>query len=426
MTNSFKLKTREEVELFEARLNEYMISMNCTPLTHISLVTAYEQLQEHKDKDSSRVFSALIDLHLNFMLLFTDLNKIAATWNRFFSIGQLEGGSTLDSTDKFFGKMEIHRYSTSFVLRYRALWDKIMGFLILLFKQEQYDKFFEGNSRKKKFDKIASRIEEIPNELVTQIHVFLTLFDDSFRTPEAHQAGVLRKYTFLMEPMLENPQIELLGYWNFINEMVVQLGDCLKNIKSPELDSIKLIKLGNYISMETPKIIQKYVENLKEKGELRDSSILAATLLTCDYLNKLQPNNSLNILTLKANFESVLIQTLPDFFNEKFWLSNAKLILNYCKSWELDPEIILELQPVLLSHRGTMQPEQLNTKDEVKDFMILIAAGIAAKEICQKLNVANSSAEELKRLLFPPNGGASFRIILPDSPSSLSDTSQSS
>ncbi|MBD2095848.1 hypothetical protein H6F90_11880 [Trichocoleus sp. FACHB-591] len=423
MTNSFKLETREEVELFERRLNEYMISTVGTSTWPISLVTAYDQMQGRNDL--GHVFAALIDLYLSFILVSADSMKIAGIWNEISSKGNLESGSALDSPEIFFGKMEVHRYSTSYVLRYRALWDKIMGFLVRLLAPDQYDKFFSAKSRKKEFKNIALKIQEIPDELVEQISVFVTLFDDSFRTAEAHGTGTLRKYSFLMEPVQENPQIQLLGYWNFVNEMVTQMGGYLKNLKSlAPFEPIKLIRLGNYISMEKPKRIQEYAQDLQQNGVLLKCSIIASTILALEYLRKLKPRTeSLYIPNLAEYFEGVAIRRLPDFFNDRFWLSSARLILNYCKSWELDPEILLGAQLVVVSPRGTMHPDQIKTVADAKDFMIGIAAATAAHEIGQKLNFSNSSAEELERLLFF-RGAPLCRIVLPDSPTNSSNTLQ--
>ena len=146
---------------------------------------------------------------------------INGTWGQYFSRGKHEGGSVLDSKEKFFGKMEIQKYSTSYVLRYRALWDKIMGFLVLLFSSSDYDSFIQAKSRKTKFKTIAQKITQIPNDLVQQIDVFITLFDDSYRTAEAHGTGVLRKYNFLMNDFLDDPINEFIGYWNFVNEIML-------------------------------------------------------------------------------------------------------------------------------------------------------------------------------------------------------------
>jgi hypothetical protein len=423
MTNSFKLETREEVELFERRLNEYMISIAGTSAGPISLVTAYDQIQGRNN--FGHIFSALIDLYLSFILVSADSMKITGIWNQLSSKENLEGGSALDSPEIFFGKMEVHRYSTSYVLRYRALWDKIMGFLVLLLAPDQYDRFSSAKSRKKEFKNIALKIQDVPDTLVEQISVFVTLFDDSFRTAEAHGTGTLRKYSFLMEPIQENPQIQLVGYWNFANEMIRQIGSYLKDLKSlAPFEPIKLIRLGNYISMEKPNRIQEYAHNLQQKGVLLKCSVIASTMLALEYLDKLKSRTkSLYIPDLAEHFEGVLIRRLPDFFNDRFWLASARLILNYCKSWELDPEILLGAKLVVVSPRGTMHPDQVKTVAEAEDFMIGIAAAIAAYEIGQKLNFSNSSAEELERFLFF-RGAPLCRIVLPDSPTNSSNTLQ--
>jgi hypothetical protein len=75
------------------------------------------------------------------LLLYLDSNAVGGTWNQLFSKGKLEGGSVLDSEAKFFGKMDIHRFNTAYVLRYRALWDKLMGLMILIFVPNEYDLF---------------------------------------------------------------------------------------------------------------------------------------------------------------------------------------------------------------------------------------------------------------------------------------------
>jgi len=102
MFNSFHLKNREEVELFEQYLNKYTKKITNTSPNHISLVAAYSQLQERKD--GGRVFLALIDLQLSFLLLHYDSIKIGGTFSNYLSKGKAEGGSVLDSEDSFFIK----------------------------------------------------------------------------------------------------------------------------------------------------------------------------------------------------------------------------------------------------------------------------------------------------------------------------------
>lgn len=224
---SFSLKNREEVSSFENLLGQYLKERG-KPLvsSYISLSSVYASLQ--KRKDGGRVFTAILDIQINFVLLYCDLHSMAAIWNSLFSKGKLEGGSILDNPAKFYGKMDIHRFNTSYILRYRALWDKLMGLLVLLYAPSEYDAFCKANSKKKIFKSIAGNINQLSDGFVVDIEKMLQKFDNGFRTAEAHGTGILRKYSFTMESIDQNPQIELIGYWNILNEFIKDIGSILK------------------------------------------------------------------------------------------------------------------------------------------------------------------------------------------------------
>lgn len=221
----FSLFSREEVLQFETLLDQYIASRGQFALKHISLVKIFDIVNKREDKN--KIFSAILDLQINFSLLYLDLNSVGSTWNNFFSKGKLEGGSILDSEIKFFGKMDIHRFNSSYIFRYRALWDKIMGILILIKAPQEYEHFISSKSKKKSFRKIALQSKIVNEELLTSIEKLLTDFDNNFRTSEAHGTGALRKFSFVMEPIHKNPQIELMGYWNAINDFICQFGKIL-------------------------------------------------------------------------------------------------------------------------------------------------------------------------------------------------------
>lgn len=218
----FTLNSREEVRKFESLLDKYVSSKTQFPLQHISLVCAYDMLRGRED--GGRVFSALLDIQINFLLIWLDSHAVGATYNQKFSKGKLEGGSVLDSEEKFFGKMEIHRFNSSYVLRYRAIWDKLMGFLILIHAPSEYEKFSSAKSRKRAFRKIALENGIAESDGVTMLENLLTEFDNNFRTAEAHGTGSLRKHSFTMESPDKNPQVELIGYWNAVNGFVSHIG----------------------------------------------------------------------------------------------------------------------------------------------------------------------------------------------------------
>lgn len=218
----FSLSSRDEVIRFEELLESYSSDRAQMPLRHISLLEAYDRLINIKD--GARLFSALLDIRINIALLYLDTHAVGATWNAFFSKGKLEGGSVLEAENKFFGKMDIHRFNSSFVLRYRAIWDKIMGLIVLLNCPDEYERFSSARSRKKVFAKIASTHGLLDAETILTLSKLLTEFDRKFRTPEAHGTGALRKYSFLMESLANNPQIELIEYWNVVNSFLADLG----------------------------------------------------------------------------------------------------------------------------------------------------------------------------------------------------------
>jgi hypothetical protein len=139
--------------------------------------------------------------------------------------------------------MDIHQASSSYILRYRSLWDKIMGFLVLFFVPEDYDDFVSARSRKKAFRKIvendqfiAEKMNTILNQPYIKVLDEIERFDGIYRTPEAHGTGALRKWSLSMQSMIDNPSGDLIGYWNIINQIIANIG----NLFDVEDDNIKI------------------------------------------------------------------------------------------------------------------------------------------------------------------------------------------
>lgn len=230
-SETFALYSREGVIRFEQLLNDYMTERTGSPLNHISLTDAYDWLQFHPNP--GQVFTVLLDIQINFSLLFLDVHAEGATWNRFFSKGKLEGGSILDSYAKFSGKMDIHRFNTAYIFRYRAIWDKIMGLLVLLYAPDEYNNFTRAKSRKKCFKKLAEKHDFLNEGFVKTLSDLITRFDDRFRTAEAHGSGFLRKYSFTMESMENHPEIELIDFWNKLNGFIATFGQVFSSRSEP-------------------------------------------------------------------------------------------------------------------------------------------------------------------------------------------------
>lgn len=225
--NTFRFSSRGEVIRFDSLVKSYLEDRELVVLPYHSLVLAYDKLEP-------RQFYSYFDLVISMIHLENDSWTAAQIWNEKFSKKTAAKGSFLDSADSFYGKLDMHRYFVSFVLRYRAIWDKIMGFIILTFSSEDYDKFAKAKSRKKSFKNIMDKhskkwrylpaIAKIVDEQITQ-------FDEEFRTPEAHLTGCLRKSVFLKQPWREDPTFELYSYYKIAKDVVIKIDELIREIK---------------------------------------------------------------------------------------------------------------------------------------------------------------------------------------------------
>jgi hypothetical protein len=151
MTETFQFGTRDEIIKFDVMLRDYLKENGRMALPYYSLVIPYDKLER-------KIFYSYFDIIINIVLLDCDLFDSAIIWNRKFSSKNLETKSVFDSKETFLGKLDMHRFQSSFIFRYRAIWDKIMGFLIYMFDPNEYVNFYkEDGSRKKRFKKVMQK-----------------------------------------------------------------------------------------------------------------------------------------------------------------------------------------------------------------------------------------------------------------------------
>jgi len=155
----FKLESRDAVVRFETLINAYLKARSQFSVHHMSLVRAFDEFQQHPD--GGRLFSALLDIYINFALLQTEILGISATWNHNFGGNKPKPADVLSSPPAFFATVDIHRFNTAFVFRYRALWDKIMGFIVMIYAPADYDTFRQAKSRRRAFRKIMEPIHAV-------------------------------------------------------------------------------------------------------------------------------------------------------------------------------------------------------------------------------------------------------------------------
>ena len=188
-----------------------------------------------------------------------DSLKAGGTHNRLHETGKTELESILDDFDLFSGKMDILYSLSAFSFRIRAFWDKCMGVLLLLYEKQKYEKFIKSKSRKRFFIQQAKEWPEISIHLrkcLTNIirtwlihsgqgkatkeidgnklcvpfpDPFLQILGeiiemvDTVRTPEAHGAGFLRKWTLANLPIDRSRDFALMNHWNHANEFMQAL-----------------------------------------------------------------------------------------------------------------------------------------------------------------------------------------------------------
>ena len=79
------------VQRFEELLHAYEKARRQTALEHVSLVSLFEALQDHPY--GGRIFTAFLDIKVNFSLLYGDTHSIGAAWNQNFSGPTRIGGA---------------------------------------------------------------------------------------------------------------------------------------------------------------------------------------------------------------------------------------------------------------------------------------------------------------------------------------------
>jgi hypothetical protein len=217
----FPLGSTSDVETFERHLHTYVKARTgFDSLSHFSLARVHEALL--KESSGSRVFAAMVDLRISLALLEQHTIALGRLLNR--SIPDEENKALNESEASFLARMEIHDHANAFVLRFRSIWDKVMGVLVLRFEPSRYESFINAKSKRAAFRKILPAHPVIPADFVSAAEAIIRAFDDRLRTPESHGTGTLRKTSFTWSEIEASPPIALLGYWNFLNDVMHTLG----------------------------------------------------------------------------------------------------------------------------------------------------------------------------------------------------------
>jgi hypothetical protein len=215
------VSSREEAEKFDQLLVQY--SKEFAKIEHppfLSLANCWERIQ--KEEQAGRLFTSVFDIKLTLVLLNYDAVEISTSYNSMKKTSDAKLSIVNQPLNSFFARVDLHRSANAYILRYRAMFDKLMGLLILMHSPEDYNRFLKSRSGRKEFKKIVSNYPKIfPIESIDNLFKSITIFDNGYRTSEAHHAGKLRKYSFSFDPKETDYFGKLqLDSWNYLMEIL--------------------------------------------------------------------------------------------------------------------------------------------------------------------------------------------------------------
>jgi len=215
--DEFHIRSREEATAFQALLQVHLPRLP----EHWSFAEAFDHLgaREH----SKRLQTALLDVLLTYAAVHAD----SGHWVISDSHVPQHGGSIYDDARAFAARFDKWRAATSFLVRTRALWDKVMGFLVLYHCPERHEEYRKGKkgSRRKAFRAIAAD-GAIPSLGEDDLKAMNEIVDalSRVRDAETHWDGTIRKWAFSTALPHETPEVGLLlTHWNSANHLIANL-----------------------------------------------------------------------------------------------------------------------------------------------------------------------------------------------------------
>lgn len=253
----FHITSLQDAEDFAANLSRYgaTIVSGYDVCKHIEDAYKYSRVHCEDQRVNGKLFNAYIDLELNYIFMMKDIDLAGGKHSRLHKSGKL-AASVLEDYELFSGKLEILCALSALSFRTRAFWDKGMGILFLLYEFRKYEKFVKTRSRKAYSFRNAQDWPEISphfqrcftnvvrtwlvhseqreavkdiddrNLIIPFPDPFLRIMAnviemvDDIRTPEAHGAGFLRKWTLSNFPIDKSRDFSMINHWNVANEFM--------------------------------------------------------------------------------------------------------------------------------------------------------------------------------------------------------------
>jgi len=223
---NLRFSTLEEVGAFERMVQECHLALTGAPAFEwASLEDGWVVF--HQFKNGGRPFSALLDLRLAVFALQCELMEIR---NEVSAESRREAAGEPPDPQ---ARLKLFRINSSYILRTRAILDKVMGFVVMTAHPEEYDSFRrKKRSRKKAFEKLSASRTQAIGPLSTYLGGFIDLFDRSYRTAEAHDTGSVRTWVFGKIGGFDGPQADMFSAWNSLHPLLSLIGSALKEARA--------------------------------------------------------------------------------------------------------------------------------------------------------------------------------------------------
>jgi hypothetical protein len=182
----YRLKNKEYGPIDDTVVEAFLIQKNFD-FGKLSLTNLHDYVfipVPNWNIDEGRLLAILIDLKITLVEVFNTYYQFVLANNKIIKTTTLNKQSL---------RVEAHDACVNFVLRYRSLWDKIMGTLVFVYFSSEYNKFCDSRSRKRKFNQLFK--SHCIWEKIQPAYATLEDFDNEYRTPEAHCASRARNET---------------------------------------------------------------------------------------------------------------------------------------------------------------------------------------------------------------------------------------
>lgn len=227
-SNSSTRQAQEDMK-FDNHLKEWAQRCAAKLFKDVDMfVPSLHQIKTLRCPDKCAQFRAVwTDICLNYCLIWDDYSSFISEYKTASKIDELDaGGGSFETRTRILGQVQ------AFVLRYRALWDKVMNAIVLSMERPDAEKVWyntKEKSAKNRFAKTLALSSGKFPEWVAKVVVseLLDCFDNMFRTAEVHRSGTLR--TWALASTLSVETIDLMSVYLSLTTTLMRVVQHLLN-----------------------------------------------------------------------------------------------------------------------------------------------------------------------------------------------------